>query len=269
MELTKSFVLRSQERGHNRISSEGLSASYVAGHPDGFVTRESSFNFHEYQGGRPGFGTMRVLGDETFHGTGCGYNMHPHHNFLICAFVLEGELTHINTVGVGAVDRLHQGDYYVFSAGSGGKHSELSISPEDMKVIYIWLLPDQLFLPPSYRAAHFDIRTRRDRIEQLVGDADGALPISQDVRISRLVTDSAKNYVYKPRSVSHGVYVFVLEGEVRVGETLLGRRDGAGLWELESIECQVTADASDLLFVETAMIYQDHIEKWEAQHPGR
>jgi quercetin 2,3-dioxygenase len=269
MDVTKSFVLRSQERGHNLISSQGPSASFVAGHPDGFVTRESSFNFHEYQGGRPGFGTMRVFSDETFHGAGCGYNMHPHHNFVICAFVLEGELTHINTAGTGAVDRLYQGDYYVFSTGSGGKHSELSIGREDMKVIYIWLLPDQLLLPPSYQAAHFDIRTRRDRIEQLVGDADGALPISQDVRISRLVTDSAKNYVYKPRSASHGVYVFVLEGQVRIGETLLGRRDSAGLWDVESIECQVSADASDVLFVETAMIYQDQIEKWEADHPGR
>jgi hypothetical protein len=31
----------------------------------------------------------------------------------------------------------------------------------------------------------------------------------------------------------------------------------------------VTADASDLLFVESAMIYQDQIQKWEAKHPGR
>ena len=266
--MTKTFVLRSHERGHNRISSEGSSASYVAGHPDSFVTRESSFNFHEYQGGRPGFGTMRVFGDETFHGVGCGYNMHPHHNFVICAFVVEGELTHINTVGTGAVDRLHQGDYYVFSAGSGGKHSELSISPEDMKVIYIWLLPDQLLLPPSYQAAHFDIRTRRGRIEQLVGDADGALPIPQDFRISRLVTDAGENYIYKPRSVTHGVFVFVLGGEVRIGETLLGRRDSAELRDLESIECRVSADASDVLFVETAMIDQDQIEKWRAEQSG-
>ena len=188
---------------------------------------------------------------------------------MICAFVLEGELIHINTAGTGAIDRLHQGDYYAFSAGSGGKHSELSISPEDTKVIYIWLLPDQLLLPPSYQAAHFEIRTRRDRIEQLVGDSDGALPISQDVRISRLVTDNAKTHIYKPRSASHGVYVFVLEGEVRIGDTLLRRRDSAGLWDLESIEFQVSADASDVLFVETAMIYQDQIEKWEAEHPGR
>jgi quercetin 2,3-dioxygenase len=124
----RSFVLRAKERGHDLIRSDGTRSSYVAGHPDSFITRESSFNFHEYQSGRPGFGPMRVFGDEVFHGAGCGYNMHPHHNFAICAFVLEGELTHINTAEGGMVDRLRQGDYYMFSAGSGGKHCELSVT---------------------------------------------------------------------------------------------------------------------------------------------
>ena len=50
---------------------------------------------------------------------------------------------------------------------------------------------------------------------------------------------------------------------------MLFRSDSAGLWDLESIECQVSADASDVLFVETAMFYQDQIQKWEADHPGR
>ncbi len=184
--MTNSFVVRASERGHDRISSDGSRSSYVAGHPDGFITRESSFNFHDYQSGRPGFGPVRVFGDEIFHGAGCGYNMHPHHNFVICAFVLEGELTHINTAGTGMVDQLRQGDYYVFLGGSGGKHSELSISPEDMNAIYLWILPGQLYLPPSYHRAHFDTRKRRHRIEQLVGDADGALPMPQDLRVSRL-----------------------------------------------------------------------------------
>jgi quercetin 2,3-dioxygenase len=107
----RSFILRAGERGHDLIRSDGSRSSYIAGHPDAFITRESSFNFHEYQSGRPGFGSMRVFGDEVFHGAGCGYNMHPHHNFVICAFVLRGELTHINTVGGGMVDRLRQGDY--------------------------------------------------------------------------------------------------------------------------------------------------------------
>ena len=135
--MTQSFVLRAGERGHDVIHSEGSAASYVAGHPDSFISGDFSFGSGQYQSGRPGFGAVRVFGDETFHGAGCGYNMHPHHNFIICAFVLEGELTHVNTAGRGMVDQLRQGDYYRSSAGSGGKHCELSISPENTRVIYL------------------------------------------------------------------------------------------------------------------------------------
>jgi redox-sensitive bicupin YhaK (pirin superfamily) len=185
--------------------------------------------------------------------------MHPHHNFLICAFVLQGELTHINTVGGGMVDRLRQGDYYVFSAGSGGKHCELGITGEDMNVIYIWFLPAALYLPPTYHRGHFDVRTRCDRIEQLVGEADGALPIPNDIRISRLVTDAGGRHSYRPRSSPHGTYVFVLDGELSCADTPLGRRDSTGMWGVEAIDCQATADATDVLFVEVMMTPRDVI----------
>ena len=42
---------------------------------------------------------MRVFGEEMFTGNGTGYNMHPHHNFIIIAVILQGSLTHINTIG--------------------------------------------------------------------------------------------------------------------------------------------------------------------------
>ena len=60
------FVLRAGERGYDHLPSVGPNASYVAGHPDGAITRHSSFNFHEYQSGIPGLGVMKVFGDEVF-----------------------------------------------------------------------------------------------------------------------------------------------------------------------------------------------------------
>ena len=74
--MSNSFVLRADERGYNKILSTGSTAAYVGGHPDAFITRFSSFNFREYQEGRPGFGRIRVFGDEAFHHPGCSYSMH-------------------------------------------------------------------------------------------------------------------------------------------------------------------------------------------------
>ncbi|MBI2736523.1 MAG: hypothetical protein HYX38_08280 [Rhodospirillales bacterium] len=50
-----------------------------------------------------------------------------------------GALTHINTIG--KVDELRRDDYYVFSAGSSGKHSERNIGEKDLHVIYVWVPP--------------------------------------------------------------------------------------------------------------------------------
>jgi len=248
--MNSDFVMRASERGYNRFLSTGESSSYIGGHPNAIATRHSSFNFGPYQSGRSNFGRIRVFGDETFSGTGCGYNIHPHHNFIICAFVLEGQLTHVNTVG--NIDQLGPGEFYAFSAGSGGKHCELNLKNDDVHVIYVWIMPDQLLLPPSYERAHFDALANRNTLVTLVGNADGALRICQDVKISRLVSDKTQTFTYEPTSTAHGVYAFVLDGEVQWGQTTLGRRDSAGIWGKESVQFRTSPQDTDMLIVETA-----------------
>ena len=244
------FILRAGERGYSHLPSLGPNASYVAGHPDGVITRHSSFNFHEYQSGIPGFGVMKVFGDEVFTPNGTGYNMHPHHNFIIMAFVLGGALTHINTIG--KADELKRDDYYVFSAGSGGKHSELNIGEEDLNVIYVWLLPGQLLAPPSYRRAHFDRGAGTNRITCLVGDEAGALPIGQTFKVSRLLSDGGRNHVYRA-SKANGLYAFMLDGDAEIADAILTRRDSIALEGEDKVEIAARTDGTDLLLVETAL----------------
>ena len=244
------FVLRAGQRGYSHLPSLGLNASYIAGHPDGAITRHSSFNFHEYQAGIPGFGALKVFGDEVFTPNGTGYNMHPHHNFIIMALVLGGTLTHINTIG--KIDELGRDDYYVFSAGSGGKHSELNIGAEDMQAIYVWVLPARLLAPPSYGRARFDREAGANRITCLVGDAPGALPIDQTFKLSRLVSDTDRRYVYRPTK-ANGLYAFVLEGDVEIAGAILACRDSIALQDEDAVDIAVRSGGTDLLLVETRL----------------
>ncbi|MPZ31712.1 MAG: pirin [Rhodospirillales bacterium] len=244
------FILRAGDRGYSYLPSTGLNASYVAGHPDGVITRHSSFNFHEYQSGIPGLGVMKVFGDETFTPGGTGYNMHPHHNFIIMAFVLGGTLTHINTIA--KVDELREDDYYVFAAGSGGKHSELNIGEQDLHVIYVWMLPGQLLAPLSYRRNRFDRAAGANRITCLVGDEQGALPIGQTVKVSRLLSDADRTHVYRAAK-ANGIYTFVVEGDVEIAEAILTRRDSLALEGEDKIEIKVRTAGTDILVVETKL----------------
>jgi quercetin 2,3-dioxygenase len=249
--MTNSFVLRADQRGYNKILSTGATAAYVGGRPDAFITRFSSFNFGDYQDGRPGFGRIRVFGDEAFYHPGCSYNMHPHHNFIICAFVLEGKLTHINTLG--GLDELAPGDFYAFSAGSGGLHEELNRYAEPMRAIYLWLLPDRLLLPPSYARGHFDGAGGLNRITTLIGDQAGAIPIAQDARVSRLLSDAPGAFRYRPRSPGHGVYAFVIDGTMLCEGAALKQRDSTAVWGVDQIIYKTGHGDTDILLIETIM----------------
>ncbi len=154
---------------------------------------------------------------------------------------------------MGNIDQLTPGDYYVFSAGSGGKHCEVNLKSDDMHAIYMWFLPDQLLLPPSYTRNRFDALANRNRLVTLVGNADGALRLSRDVTVSRLSSDTEVGFDYAPRSASHGVYVFVLEGEVHCNDATLACRDSSGIWGADRINLRTGPQESDLLIVETAL----------------
>ena len=145
-----------------------------------------------------------------------------------------------------------QDDYYVFSAGSGGKHSELNIGEQDLHVIYVWVLPGQLLAPPSYRRGRFDRAAGANRITCLVGDEQGALPIGQTFKVSRLLSDADQTHVYRPAK-ENGVYAFVLEGDVEIADAILTRRDSLALEGEDKLEIKVRTAGTDMLLVETKL----------------
>ena len=148
---------------------------------------------------------------------------------------------------LGVVQRALEG----FGAGAGGKHAELNIGQENLRVLYLWTLPGQLLAPPSYRRGRFDFRANANRPVCLIGNEAGALPVGQSLKVSRLVTSRNGTPVYRP-SPARGVYVFVIEGEARIADTVLGARDSMALIGEDRIEIAARS-GSDVLLVETVL----------------
>lgn len=55
--------------------------------------------------------------------------------------------------------------------------------------------------------------------------------------------------MHKPHT---GVYLFVIEGEINVAGENLSRRDGIGIWDIESVTIEATSEAQ-ILAIEVAM----------------
>lgn len=238
------FIISAKDRDVRELTQDD---NYLVA---GKVKRYSSFNFNEYQTGRDNFGSIEVFGEEFFSPGGSGYQLHPHHNFVIFAMVLEGEFTHLNTLG--AMDRFKAGDYYVFSAGSGGKHAELNIFNEPLRIIYIWMVPRTFGDAPGFVTCTFDKFHLKNKLITLADHNHSAVHLESNCQIRRVFSDSNKVYTF-PLKKDFGVYALIIEGEFSINGNNLQKGDSIGIDNVDSIEITSLKNNSDLILVETMM----------------
>lgn len=67
------------------------------------------------------FGPLRVINEDRVAPT-TGFPTHPHANAEIFSYIIEGELTHRDSMG--NVETLRRGEVQFTSAGTGIRHSE-------------------------------------------------------------------------------------------------------------------------------------------------
>ena len=85
-----------------------------------------------------GFGPLRVINDDTI-AAGKGFGMHPHRDMEIITVMVEGGLTHADSMGNSAV--LRAGEVQRMSAGSGIVHSEINQTGAPCRLLQIWIEP--------------------------------------------------------------------------------------------------------------------------------
>ena len=107
-----------------------------------------SFSFgHHYDPGWMGFGPLRVINDDTI-AAGRGFGMHPHRDMEIITVMVDGELTHADSIGHCEV--LRAGEVQRMSAGTGIVHSEINKSDRPCRLLQIWIEPEQVGIEPVY-----------------------------------------------------------------------------------------------------------------------
>ena len=228
----KTVVDKSQSRGY-------------ANH--GWLKTYHTFSFADYYNPkRIQFGMLRVLNDDTV-APGYGFDTHPHSNMEVISIPLKGYLRHGDSVE--NVKVITPGDIQVMSTGRGIYHSEYNDSEtETLEFLQIWVFPKEKNTPPAY--GNFDIRPTRQKNEiSYIIAPDGTAPASilQDAWFAMGTLEAGQKKEYQLHRKNQGVYLFVIEGEVKVEENTLNRRDGAGFWDTDKIEISVLKNATVLL----------------------
>ncbi len=157
---------------------------------------------------------------------------------------------------MGNAQAIKTGDVQVMSAGTGIQHSEYNESKdEQVNFLQLWIFPEERGVTPRYDQKTFDSSDRQNSWQQLVRphnvEGDG-LYIHQNAYFYRIDLDAGRSSEYHINGEGNGVYFFVLEGSVQIGNEQLDRRDGIGIWEASSVDVKAPSDAQ-ILAVEVPM----------------
>ncbi|MBI1782849.1 MAG: pirin family protein [Sphingobacteriales bacterium] len=224
------------------------------GHSDhGWLNSYHSFSFAGYHNPeRVRFGLLRVLNDDVVE-AGMGFGKHPHDNMEIISIPLGGTLSHKDSAGRSEVIKTN--DVQIMSAGSGIFHSEMNASStEEVNFLQIWIFPKDKNIAPRYEQKTFDPAARVNQWQVVVSpdEKDGGIWINQDAWFSLAKLEAGKSLSYKQNITTNGVYLFVLEGEVKVNDQNLYKRDGMGIVGADVIGITANKNA-ELLVMEIPM----------------
>ncbi len=203
----------SEERGH-------------ANH--GWLDTYYTFSFSDYfDRNHVGFRDLRVINEDRV-SAGKGFGMHPHRDMEILTYVIEGELSHRDSMGRGATIR--KNDVQRMSAGTGVMHSEVNQSKAPVHLLQIWILPEAEGLKPSYEDRTFTAEEKRNQL-RLIASHDGrngSTTIHQDASVYASLLDSGKKLELEVGPGRHA-WVQLIRGELDVNGTKLAEGDGAAI----------------------------------------
>ena len=171
------------------------------------------------------FGALRVFNDDVV-APGTGFPTHPHDEMEIITIVLDGEMTHADSMGNRTV--ISTGDVQRMSAGTGLTHSEYNLAEKPVHFYQIWILPDTPKLEPSYDQLNFHPDEWHNKLLPVAsGQAiPGTVSFHTDATIYRSALDAGKGLEFK-QTAGRRVFIYLTHGQLDVNSTRLDSADQA------------------------------------------
>ena len=202
----------------------------------------SYFDPHNIQ-----FGALRVFNDDIVE-PGKGFPTHPHEEMEIITIVLDGEMTHQDSIGNKIV--IKTGDVQRMSAGTGLTHSEFNLTQEPVHFYQIWIFPDKSGLKPTYDQNRYDAAKWKNRLLPVASGQNIPETVSfyTDATIYRCSLD-AKKEVTHGATVGRKIFIYLVEGLISVNNERLNAKDQARI-DIEEPLFLKAQKPSDLILID-------------------
>lgn len=205
------------------------------------------FSFAEYYNpDNIQFGALRVVNDDLFNPQS-GFDTHPHEDMEIISYVVNGILTHQDSMGNRR--ELSRGQVQYMSAGTGITHSEYNLTNEPLRFLQIWILPDRNGHCPNYGDYRYPWSEREGRWLRIASGQEGRSKVKmhQDMEISVLSLPKEGEISYSV-ALGRQVYLIQIEGAGKVNGIAISAQDAAEIRAESMIFLRAVEESHYILF---------------------
>jgi hypothetical protein len=204
---------------------------YRGGDPAAGIESLHAFSFGpHYDPDNLRFGAVIACNEERL-APGVGFDEHAHSHTEIVTWVVEGELTHRDTVGHESVVR--PGDVQRLSSAGGVRHVERNDGHVPLVFVQMWLAPLEPGGDPAYETVH----GIADSTPYAVPEAGAMLHVRRLAPGERTAVPDAPF-----------LYAHVVCGEVELGGEALGQGDSARIEGAAALELMAATSAEVLMW---------------------
>jgi len=214
----------------------------------GWLDSHFHFSFAEYYNpDNIRFGILRVLNDDVVQ-PGEGFATHPHKDMEIISYVIQGELSHKDSMG--NAHTLTRGQAQYMSAGTGVTHSEYNHGTDELRLIQMWIFPDKTGYEPNYGEYRFVWEDRAGKwLPMASGYSNEAstapIRLHADANVFAAVLSAGESIGFK-LGPDRQAYLVLLEGDAQVEDIAMTERDAL---EIVKQDVTVTAGNSAHLYI--------------------
>ena len=200
------YLHRSENRGH--VKADWLDTYH-------------SFSFGSWYNPKyMGVSALRVINDDTVAAHN-GFGTHPHDNMEILTYVLNGTISHKDSMG--NEGQIHAGEWQLMSAGTGVTHSEKNQHDQVVHLLQIWIQPNVQNAEPTYQQIQLNPKDHPNQWHLIAGDTSAPMLIRQNTEVKTAVIEQGHNLEIATQKKLN--YVHVISGQVMIGDHLVQSGD--------------------------------------------
>jgi quercetin 2,3-dioxygenase len=192
------------------------------------------------------WGPLRVFNDDYIAGNS-GFPAHPHSEMEIVTIVLEGAVSHTDSMG--NKEQVRAGEVQRMTAGTGLRHAEANDSDDELHLYQLWFIPNKRGLAPSYEQKAIDFLKEKNELIPLVSGQkvlEDVVFINSNSTIYYANLENEKEIDFKTFPIRKGL-LYVTSGELFVNGVQVQKNDQVRTADVDAIRIKANADSSFIL----------------------